>query len=426
MITILNYEQSVRKDTLDPSIAPMGFWYHNFYEPAFQQWENGVYWPFPPKTLANSYFGVYHTQVDDISTRCQRLCFHEPALIASGASDYALCAGCLPKDPYIIKMKSRAWLSYADISRFNDYDRNGGVLSLVPNSLTGDTGTSTVILSGTITKGSKIVTTSSTLNLKVGMRVTTSSTGPFGSIIQEYFLPAETYIDGIDSLTIFVMTKEALVSATVVLTFTLVTAVLQPASRSIVACGICTAIPPVLYVSHNLNVGAFYNFSLNNKIVLPNYFTMHYSKITDCWTSNYNVAGAGSASRERWSFTFKWACTSSGKSSDNFLWKFSILMNRCFLDTNKDEDSIIHAFFPAENLCKKISNFYKEFSFALNTKTKKVINDMVEVNEEVVLSDNIGMFTLSDWKKNPLIRIRISKDSSSFSNTKQDLRSLKS
>ena len=417
VITILNYEQSVRKDTLDPSIAPMGFWYHNFYEPAFQQWENGVYWPFPSKAQADSYFGVYHTQIDEISPRCQRLCYHEPALVASGASDYALCAGCIPKDPYIVKMKARAWISYANISRLNDYDRNAGQTDPPPT---------VVILSGNTTKGSKIATISSTLNLKVGMRITTSSMGPFGSIIQESVLPTETYIDRIDSLTSFVMTKEALLTATVVFTFTSVVTVLQPASRSITACGICTAIPAVLYVSHNLNVGAFYNFSLNNKIILPNYFAMHYSKVTECWTSNYSVVGSGSASEERWSFTFKWACTSSGNSSDNFLWKFSILMNRYFLDTGKDEDSIVHAFFPAENLCKKISNFYKEFSFALNTKTKNVINDMVEVNEEVVLSDNIGMFTLSDWKKNPLIRIRISKDSSSFSNTKQDLRSLKS
>jgi hypothetical protein len=193
-------------------------------------------------------------------------------------------------------------------------------------------------------------------------------------------------------------------------------------------CGTCTSMPSSLYAFHNLgDTVEITNFLNRNFVSLPDKFLMKYNKRTKMWTSNYQMIGDGDYGEEKWSFSFNWYCMDFAyieNVEEDYVspfWKFSIFVNRFYLDQNLDFDTKIHIVFPPDYLCDQIDNLTVNFPFSLNTTTKYVSNNFVEVTEDVVLADNIKLFSSNSWKSNPQLNITLSQDTNLLVSEKLDL-----
>jgi len=124
------------------------------------------------------------------------------------------------------------------------------------------------------------------------------------------------------------------------------------------------------------------------------------------------MSGLGSYGSEKWSFSFGWGCMN--KNVEDFsspYWKLSIFLNRLYQDINLDFDTKINIVFPPEYLCDQINGFNFNLAFSLNTVSEYVKNDYVNITEDVVLNDNIGLFKSDSWKSNPLLDMVLSNNS---------------
>ena len=155
------------------------------------------------------------------------------------------------------------------------------------------------------------------------------------------------------------------------------------------------------------------NFLNKNNATVPDKLTMKYSRKTKMWSSNHQILGEGSYGTEKWNFVFSWNCLNYAETNDDYelnsspYWKFSLFVNKYYLDLNKDFDTKVHIVFPPDYLCNQIDNLNIDFSFSLNTITKYVRNDFVKVTEDVVINDGIGLFKTDSWKTNPLLDINL-------------------
>jgi len=185
-------------------------------------------------------------------------------------------------------------------------------------------------------------------------------------------------------------------------------------------CGACTAMPSVLYSFNNLSsTSIFSQFLSTNTTTFPDYLPMHYSKRTACWSANYQTIGYGNIGLEQWNFVFSWSCLNkNAEEYSNPFWRFSILVNKNnHLYIQKSKIDIV---FPSSSLCAGINNLNVDFSFYLNTITKYVNNSMVASPDDVVIYDEIGLFK-SSWTNNPILNIRLSRNTSLNSIQKESL-----
>lgn len=178
-------------------------------------------------------------------------------------------------------------------------------------------------------------------------------------------------------------------------------------------CGNCTTMPSAFYLIHNLkDTLEIKNFLNKNLVDLPDSLIMRYNRKTNIWSANYQMSGLGSYGSEKWSFSFGWGCMN--KNVEDFsspYWKLSIFLNRLYQDINLDFDTKINIVFPPEYLCDQINGFNFNLAFSLNTVSEYVKNDYVNITEDVVLNDNIGLFKSDSWKSNPLLDMVLSNNS---------------
>lgn len=179
-------------------------------------------------------------------------------------------------------------------------------------------------------------------------------------------------------------------------------------------CGTCTAMPSSLYAFQNFSRSIILSRFLDrNSIDFPFYFPMYYSKVLKSWKSNYQISGVGDLGKENWSFVFSWLCLDQKfeEQSDPY-WKFSMFINKHIASKNIDFNTNISITFPPKDLCLSINNLYFDFSFDLNTLTQYVRNDFTTVTDYVIMSDNIGLFKDAEWKSNPWLNLRLSRNTS--------------
>lgn len=179
-------------------------------------------------------------------------------------------------------------------------------------------------------------------------------------------------------------------------------------------CGACTSMPSLFYLFNNLETTVeITNFVKNNPVTFPDKILMRYNKKTKSWNGNYQVIGNGNLGQEKWNFVFNWYCRNvNAEDYVSPFWKFSIFINKYFIESNVDLDTKIHITFPPDYLCEQIDNLNFDFSFNLNTTTKYVSSNFVNVIEDVILYDNIGLFKNNSWKSNPTLEFNFSSQSS--------------
>jgi hypothetical protein len=191
-------------------------------------------------------------------------------------------------------------------------------------------------------------------------------------------------------------------------------------------CGACTAMPSILYTYHNLSdIGVLSSFLAGNKLTLPTYLTMHYSKNLSSWSANQHLTGLGMINKEKWNIVLTWAC--ANKEADfvtNPFWKFALLLSKTDLVTGVTLDSRICITFSSSTLCEKINNMNIDFPFTLNTVTKNVFDKFNSVSSEIILYDEIGLFKPSKWKARPNLKFRLSKNSNLTSTNRKDISSI--
>ena len=196
-------------------------------------------------------------------------------------------------------------------------------------------------------------------------------------------------------------------------------------------CALCSTMPLILNVSHNLSKsGNLVNFLQRNGLSIPEILPMHYSSRLQSWIANYHLSGVGddnNNSLERWRFSFDWSCTSliAGTDLGSSYWKFSILIVRHNASIGTDFDTRLVIVFPPEQICNDNSqNFSFDFSFKVNTVTDFVSNDLNIALDEIILTDNIGLFKSKSWIKNPFLRINLTKNNSPIETQYQDIYSI--
>ena len=191
-------------------------------------------------------------------------------------------------------------------------------------------------------------------------------------------------------------------------------------------CGSCTAMPSILYTYHNLyDIGVLSTFLAGNKLTLPAYLTMRYSKNLSSWTSNQHLVGLGMVNKEKWNIVLTWSCTN--KEADFItspFWKFALLLSKTDLVTGVTLDSRICITFSSSILCEKINNMNIEFPFTLNTVTKNVFDKFKSVSSEIILYDEIGLFKPSKWREKPNLKFRLSKNSNLTATNRKDISSI--
>lgn len=202
---------------------------------------------------------------------------------------------------------------------------------------------------------------------------------------------------------------------------------ITPASSNIrTLCGTCTSMPSSFYVFHNLaDTPDITNFLNNNTATLPDHLAMRYNNKSKTWTANYQMLGEDSDGPQKWNFVFNWNCLdTNGEDYVSPFWKFSIFVNKLNLNSGIDFDTKVHIVFPPDYLCEQINNLKINFPFTLNTVTNYVQNDFVQVTEDVVINDNIGIFKSNSWKSNPILDITLSVNSTISTLQKKDLTSI--
>lgn len=193
-------------------------------------------------------------------------------------------------------------------------------------------------------------------------------------------------------------------------------AIEAPSTVVVTNCGICTDMPLLLYVHHNLERSGFLNdFLLRNGQEIPQILPMHYSTRHSSWQANYHMRGLGednTGSEESWRVIFEWSCVGEIGSLDlgGNAWKFSMLVVRKNLETGVDLDTRILISFPPEEICKKNSNIDFNFSFSLDTGRLHVTTDLDIVVDVILLNDGIGLFKTKFWRNFPNFRIRLSEN----------------
>jgi hypothetical protein len=193
------------------------------------------------------------------------------------------------------------------------------------------------------------------------------------------------------------------------------------------ACGTCDTMPQIIYMHHNLNNdNAFKQFVTRNGLKVPNPIILHYSARLKSWNGSFQLYGEGSdntGSDENWRFLFEWTCINELAAEDlgASSWKFSMFANRKNTVSNFDSDTRILIVFPPEQICKETQNLDFDFSFNLNTETNFVGNNLDVPPSSVLLKDNIGLFKSKYWDKNPNLVIRLSRNESSTTFSRQDL-----
>lgn len=189
-----------------------------------------------------------------------------------------------------------------------------------------------------------------------------------------------------------------------------------PTTTIVTSCGICTEMPLLLHVHHNLEKsGVLSDFLLRNGQEIPAILPMYYSTRYSSWQANYHMRGLSednSGGEETWRVVFEWACVDEIGSQDlgGNAWKFSMLVVTKDLETGVDLDTRILISFPPDQICKKNKNINFDFSFNLDTKKIHVSTNLNMVVDVILLNDGIGLFKTKFWRQFPNFRVRLSEN----------------
>jgi|694.fasta_scaffold00059_96 hypothetical protein len=183
--------------------------------------------------------------------------------------------------------------------------------------------------------------------------------------------------------------------------------VMIPISETInTACGLCDAIPKLLYLKHNFDKATVLKkFLDNNGFSLSENIEMFYSARTESWQRSFSFTGIGSTNvAEKWQINIEWSCVNyfgENELSSN-LWKFSLYVNKTNLVTGDDVDSRILAYFPSEDICVSASSYGLDFTINVHFRDNFVINNFNVVVDNFTIYDSIGLFNGTYWDANTL------------------------
>lgn len=183
--------------------------------------------------------------------------------------------------------------------------------------------------------------------------------------------------------------------------------VMIPISETVnTACGLCNAIPKILYLKHNFDKSkVLKEFLDNNGFSLSENIEMFYSTRTESWQRSFHFNGMGNTNTvENWQINIEWSCVDyfgENKLSSN-LWKFSLYVNKTNIATGDDADSRILAYFPSEDICVSASSYGLDFTINVHFRDNFVTNNFNVVVDNFTIYDSIGLFNGIYWNANSL------------------------
>jgi len=182
---------------------------------------------------------------------------------------------------------------------------------------------------------------------------------------------------------------------------------MSPISETVnTTCGLCNAIPKILYLKHNFEKATVLKeFLDNNRFSLSENIEMFYSARTESWQRSFHFSGIGNTNTaENWQINIEWSCVNyfgENKLSSN-LWKFSLYVNKVNLVNGDDVDSRILAYFPSEDICISASSYGLDFTINVHFRDNFLTNNFNVVVDNFTIYDSIGLFNGTYWNANTL------------------------
>jgi hypothetical protein len=183
------------------------------------------------------------------------------------------------------------------------------------------------------------------------------------------------------------------------------------------SCSGCDNMPFVMSLVTNLNeASVLAEFCTRNAIVFPTTMTMHYVGRTDAWESSIHFTGVGDdndGTLEYWRIVIDWSCTNiiAGQDLGSYFWKLGLSTLRKKLGTGETYNTRLMLVFPPGTICTSNPTTGFDFKVTLDTQALQVATNAPGVAaQQIVLYDNIGMFTTQTWVNSPDLGFEISQN----------------
>lgn len=150
--------------------------------------------------------------------------------------------------------------------------------------------------------------------------------------------------------------------------------------------------------------------------MFPTTMTMHYVDRTGAWESSVHLTGVGDdndGTLEYWRVVIDWSCTNiiAGQNLGSFFWKLGMSALRKKLGTGETYNTRLMLVFPPGTICTSNPTTGFDFKVTLDTQSLQVAtNAPGVVAQQIVLYDNIGMFTTQTWVNSPDLGFELSQN----------------